>query len=1705
MLLALVLLCGLIPAVAPTAEAAGWAQGYLDTLSGWGVMRGDIQNGLDPDRDITRAEFVAIMNRAYGYKDMKGTPFTDVPVSAWYADDIDIAYTVGYFNGTSATTASPNATLTREQAAVLLARNLMLQPTVGESLGFSDSRELSSWSRGLIGAAAEIGVINGYSDGSFRPNGRITRGEVAAMVARSLGTLIKDSGDHSLSSVYGNVTINQPGVNLRNTVIVGNLYLTGGIGLGDVLLENVTVYGQIIVAGAGESNASRSSVILRNVVANKLVVDNISNQFVTVRAEGDTDIAQTSIRTNAYVEDTTPDGYGLKLIEIDGENGIRVQLAGNIKEAVNLTPESSLQIVQGVAKKVTIDEKATNSTVNIYSGARIDELNLDVSTSVSGEGDIGHLQIGAPDCSVSMLPDEITIRPGLDATIGGIIMDSNTASESSADPRLLAGYPVARNIAPTSGTLVASTNKAGTVYWAITALADGSVDEDTVITPPTYGGNIVQSGTINAARSKTEYTAALNKLTTDGSYYITSILVDSRGNRSPLKVTAFSTPDDTVPAFTTGYPVMTKTRTDRSQVTVMVNKNCQMYYALLPGGSTMPSTQELKAGAVRGNLGYGVVDVVKNVTQPTNINNVTLDEQTSYDLYLWLNDYDGAKSSTVRKLTFTTPDETPPVITEMMQTNSQASSVQMTYAINEPGTLYWAVVPEGEDYESAFMNYALDSTEAKVKMESGVGSLQHGSSNAARADTEVRFNISNLITANTNTTSYTLFYLAKDRTGNYGEKVEKINIRTLDTDAPTVTQEFTRYNEDKENEPLADTDIRLVFSESVQGGSKGEQVFLTLYEKVTRAVQADAKKAAREDLAKALREHITMYYVPATGRPVEVKVRDKDNYNDVKKTGDWVIDYRYARVSMEAGKMVITFPTNDDTDTNENGSALKLGSGAEYYFHVEGIFDNAISPNQMPSQDLPRFRTLFAQVALSIGDTWVIESAVDKNNQSITFVDNKDNQQNRVDVIFRADPISVDRVDENMRYDLLLWTDTNMTFTLYRRTVNSTGPWEQLGQKKIEVAGADQDGYVYMSLTKEFLDPVQAPSFEKLRDQDGKAYEYAIHVDKIGDSDNFTSWNHDLRMRVSAVAGTQYNLISLATGSFLHQYEEALNDGVASIGSPDPFNIRKPFTDSRPPEFVPGSPTASIEDISATINVMLDRPGRVYYIVFPLSQLKDENGNTISNVDAPLGEDVIDKIKSYTAATTVRLARDGEKDWPKVSRIPNIEQTSEELNISAPTTNAVHSGTFTPDVIKGNTPNVAANVASRIELKDLSPNTIYYMCMVTSATSATYSEQPIIYRFTTKEAIRPVIDLSATGSNVNVTVDRTTALDYFLAINGREGDDFQERFSGYAKDWIQNGVGGSGWTVNTTTGECSNGTYRFTFTQKKKEDGKTIDVAGMTVVDAMATRCLKGNTYVGSVFDIFATDTAKSHFAGLIRSSSSTNAQIVMSGSGTFTEAGNNRPANQVKCTGMTPGIYYTFLSVGKSSEGSGDSFRAYYSVRQSDSEAPMVNSAPLTVEKWEMNTAGRPTGKLTSGQIVLGFSEPLWAVSSGSGSTQIAYRIDRCSSQADPAHLLNHGSIALGSMIATTSAGVSVQMDSTHNGATAGIETITLDLTNIEYGKTYSVNFKSGICDQSNNGIGTRSALRVGIRVVRTETGDETNPYAYDIEVSINNGWDAR
>ena len=126
-----------------------------------------------------------------------------------------------------------------------------------------------------------------------------------------------------------------------------------------------------------------------------------------------------SVRTNAFLEDNTPADCGALRIELDGEDGRSLELAGNIKDVINLTPKSYLSLGAGQAQSITIDETATGTTLNIEAGTEVEEVNLDAATTITGDGDIGKLTVNTSGSTVSMLPDEIVIRPGETATIDG--------------------------------------------------------------------------------------------------------------------------------------------------------------------------------------------------------------------------------------------------------------------------------------------------------------------------------------------------------------------------------------------------------------------------------------------------------------------------------------------------------------------------------------------------------------------------------------------------------------------------------------------------------------------------------------------------------------------------------------------------------------------------------------------------------------------------------------------------------------------------------------------------------------------------------------------------------------------------------------------------------------------------------------------------------------------------------------------------------------------------------------------------------------------------------------------------------------------------------------------------------------------------------------------------------------------------------------
>ena len=1506
--------CTLIWAL-PAQVHADYTEPYMKRMEELGLLQGDADGDLRPGDPITRAEFVTIINRAFGYRSAGGHPFRDVPGTAWYAEDVDIGYTEGYITGTSPTAFSPNLSITREEAAFILAKNLMMEPAVGENTSFADGRSISTWSRGMVSAAAENNLISGYPDGTFRPQKSITRGEAAVILLNAVGTPVSRPGTTTLGDVWGNVTITSSGVTLKDTVVAGNLYVTAGVELGDVVLENVKVLGEIVVSGGGVSEAGEDSVILRNVDAPKLVVDNIKNQQVSLRVEGDGLIQQASVRTDAFLADNTPAGHGIGEIELNGENGLELKLAGNIKNVVNRTPESALSISSGRVDTITVDEKAVDSTLEISSGAEADHVNLDVGTTVTGDGDIGDLVVNAPGSNVSMLPDQIVIRPGDTANIDGENMDSEAAAESSADPRLLSGYPKITDLAPSSATAQFSGNKRGTVYWAVTSVTDGSVGTDELIDPPSYTTKIVANGSAALSGAGERSTAKISKLVSDGSYYLSAVLVDARGDQSPLKVLSFTTPDNTVPGFADGYPYMSKVTNVSAQVTVMATKSCRLYWALLPKGAQAPTAQDFKANAVTGNLGYGSRDVTKNTAYSFDVNNVALEELESYDLYLWLTDVEGGQSSRVEKLSFTTVDRTPP----KFNTNATVNKVERTsvglYAnLNEAGTLYWVVVEQGTEYPKPLAGQSgpvdLSSDTAKMQVSAGMNALKSGKVNMSQ-DKDVSFNVSGLDPEK----AYDLYYVAQDKAGNYSARVQVITIHTLDPSAPTVVQEFTRYNGDESGTPYPDTDIRLVFSEEVQDAA-ANVTLKEYYDRVTAAKGETEKEQARTALGNVLRNSIKLYVDTGSGRPELVA----DGVDAADKTqGGWVIDYRYAEVTMEEGKTVVIFRTAD----SEKESALNLQSGAEYHFEIEAntISDTSDAKNIMGKTKLDTFKTIFAVVNLSNPNESTLEGTItdyhDPGQEIQLTGDDK-----LVDISWLLAPATTESVPDNVDWDMIIWSDTSIAFDLYRRTnlAETPGKWERIGEE-IELTVPDGDDRRGVSLTR-ILQKGNNPQFQQLNQLlEENQYEYAVHFTRVGTLGDRDTWSQRVTMGVTVVAGSTSDLGSLANGRLdSSALEEALAEGVTNIGQPDDFTLRKQFSDQTPPIFVDNRPNFETGDSSVKMYLMLDRPGTIYYMVAPYGTVTTEGEERDGSKKYHFSTDKTD----YEA-----LPKNGEND-------PGSGGMEYPFNITAPTPlSIINAGNQANARIKHGSIQGGATEVEKI-VQDLEVKTDYIAYFVIQGSSSQVYSEVYAYRFSTDDVTPAYITMRAVNPEVEFTTSQDATLYYSLFASNKLPPLFGQNLAGNHLD-------------------------------PEYRDKVGTEITDLTLLEAIQ-KTINGVTGE-SYFDRYASEETKEQVRQAITSQTSSEALD----KGSIPNMAQKEPQAHDFTNAMDPesATAYVCLATAQNALGGKWTFKAVDGVRIPDEDAPVLLKVTTTVTK--VNDAADPVR--VSGTVTLQFSETIYHI----------------------------------------------------------------------------------------------------------------------------------
>lgn len=165
-----------------------WAEANIQAWGDEGLIRGYLDRSFKPNTYITRAEFMNLVNGAFGYSGQAKITFNDVSESAWYYEAISIANANGYIDGYTDGTMKPQDPITRQEAAKVIAGILNLELNETAANVFSDSSSIAAWSKGAVGGAAAAKIIAGYTDGSFKPLNSITRAEAVSALVKAVET-----------------------------------------------------------------------------------------------------------------------------------------------------------------------------------------------------------------------------------------------------------------------------------------------------------------------------------------------------------------------------------------------------------------------------------------------------------------------------------------------------------------------------------------------------------------------------------------------------------------------------------------------------------------------------------------------------------------------------------------------------------------------------------------------------------------------------------------------------------------------------------------------------------------------------------------------------------------------------------------------------------------------------------------------------------------------------------------------------------------------------------------------------------------------------------------------------------------------------------------------------------------------------------------------------------------------------------------------------------------------------------------------------------------------------------------------------------------------------------------------------------------------------------------------------------------------------
>lgn len=372
---------------APATDISGhWAEKVITQWQEKGLISGYEDGTFKPDNSVTRAEFVIMLNKALGFAEKGNVTFSDVSANAWYYDAVAVAVEAGYCAGYEDGTFKPNATITRAEAAVMIAKAKELTANTEAADKFADVSNIPVWAKGFIGAVSVAGFMTGRPDGTFDASNTITRAEAVSSLNRAME---KEAVDEETKDVV----VTEDDTVIEGQTIEGNLIIDKAVGDGEVYVNDTTVKGDVIVRGGGDDSIYFDNVIVKGKVS-------AEKENVRLQLKGETDISVIEVKEacNMEAKDFKGNVDTISIAdEIDTSNKVTIGVPAN---RVEINAKASVVVKENV-KKLVISKDAASSKVEVAKGATVKTIVADAKVSITGSGQIEKLEANADGITIS--------------------------------------------------------------------------------------------------------------------------------------------------------------------------------------------------------------------------------------------------------------------------------------------------------------------------------------------------------------------------------------------------------------------------------------------------------------------------------------------------------------------------------------------------------------------------------------------------------------------------------------------------------------------------------------------------------------------------------------------------------------------------------------------------------------------------------------------------------------------------------------------------------------------------------------------------------------------------------------------------------------------------------------------------------------------------------------------------------------------------------------------------------------------------------------------------------------------------------------------------------------------------------------------------------------------------------------------------------